>query len=135
MTPTLAGRWQTRFFLLSSFGAAVTLLFVIGTNSIIPLLFLGWTLILGWGWDIIYDYGQQWRWDHDWPPNLQLLAGVLEGCLLAGLAYGLGVIGNLPPWWLFVWHYGTVWLVTFAAGQSVMRLLFPQWRYRGGEWL
>ena len=135
MTPTLLGRWQSRIFLLGTLGLAITLIFVIATRSVAPLFILALVILIGLIWDVLYSRWQKRRWDHDWPPRLQLLAGLLEGLFVFGLLYGL-VRGNaLPAVPLFWLHYALVWLATFLAGQSFMRLYFPRWRYRGGQWL
>ena len=135
MTPTLWGRWQTRLFLLGTIGFALTCLFAFLFNSLIPFVLLVWVLILGFVWDVIYDVVQRQRWDHDWPPTLQLSAGIVEGFFICILIYGLGWISPAPTFTQFWLHYGTVWVATFLASQSLMRLLFPRWRYRGGQWL
>lgn len=135
MTPTLWGRWQSRFFLLGTLGVFVTSFFALLSHSATPFLILAGVFILGLGWDVIYTYQQKQRWDHDWPPILQLLAGVIEGILIYVLLYGFNLLASLPPVGLFWLHYALVWITTFIASQSLMRLLFPRWRYRGGRWL
>ena len=134
MTPTLNGRWQSRLFLLGTIGLIITLIFVGFTNSLAPLFILFGVILLGLGWDVLYMKLQNRRWDQDWPPVLQWVTGVTEGFFIFGLVYGLGRFNALPPVGLFWFHYGLVWLATFMASQSLMRLLFPRWRYQGGEW-
>jgi hypothetical protein len=34
----------------------------------------------------------------------------------------------------FAAHYLTVFVVTWAATHSLMPVLFPSWRFRGGQW-
>jgi hypothetical protein len=138
MTPTLAGRWQTRGLLLATVGGLITAMFglLFGTFGT-PFALLGYVLALGLGWDALYNVGQSFRWDRDWPPFLQLAAGIVEGALIWGLlrAVGLpGVAENLT-FGRFLAHYGSVWLGTFLFAQGPMRLLFPRWRFRGGQWL
>ena len=135
MTPTLFGRWQSRLFLLSTLGLLITIFFALLSRSVAPLLILALVMGLGLGWDVLYNRWQKRRWDHDWPPLLQLVAGIAEGFFVYGLLYGLNLSNNLPPTPLFWLHYGVVWLATFVASQSLMRLYFPRWRYRGGQWL
>jgi len=135
MTPTLFGRWQSRLFLLGTLGLLITIFFALLSRSIAPLLILGLVMGLGLGWDVLYSRWQKRRWDHDWPPLLQFAAGTFEGLFVYGLLYGLNLSNNLPPTPLFWLHYSLVWLFTFAASQSFMRLYFPRWRYRGGQWL
>ena len=35
---------------------------------------------------------------------------------------------------LFILHYTIVWLGIFILSQSLMRILFPKWRFKGGQW-
>ena len=133
MTPTLWGRWQTRFFLLSTIGSFVTIFFVALSRSLMPFIFLALVMLLGLGWDVLYNQIQKQRWDHDWPPTLQLAAGVTEGLFVFILANTLLPLGGSPI--MFGLHYAAVWIATFLASQSLMRLLFPRWRYRGGQWI
>lgn len=141
MTPTLSGRWQTRLFLLVTVGLVLTLFFAdwfesvqVGTYEI-PFVVLFWVGLIGLGWDVLYDRVQKGRWDSDWPPAYQLGAGVAEG----GLLYVLVRAGWLPgvpaelPFWMFFVHYATVWTALFLMTQGPLRVLYPQWRFRGGQ--
>ncbi|MEH2457416.1 hypothetical protein [Nostoc sp.] len=144
MTPTLFGRWQTRLLLLATIGVLVSLPFAIGwigfsANSLYFWL-LGYVAIFGLGWDVLYDYLQKSRWDRDWPAVYQLLAGIWE---LMFVFCGVKLFGFLPiplpkeelsPA-AFLLHYSVVWLSVFISSQSLMRIIFPRWRFRGGEWL
>jgi hypothetical protein len=143
MTPTLLGRWQTRLLLLGTAGLVVTLIFgrIFG-DATTPLALLGYVLAIGFGWDVLYQYLQSFRWDRDWPPAFQLAAGIFEGLALWGIAqYSFRIWGGLPGVAAsltaaqFVAHYATVWLVVFLGTQGPLRVIFPRWRYRGGEWL
>ena len=83
---------------------------------------------------------QKFRWDRDWPATFQLLAGIWEGLFLLfvlnGLEIALPGIEELPiDLVTFIFHYSSVWLAVFLASQSLMRILFPHWRFRGGKWL
>jgi hypothetical protein len=142
MTPTLFGRWQTRILLLETVGLVVTLLFctdIFGPGfGFAPFFYLQYILLFGIAWDALYHYLQQWRWDHDWPAALQWLAAVWEWFFLV-LFFGvfqvrLPGIKSFNLGW-FSLHYGLVWLSVFVASQSLMRLIFPRWRFRGGQWL
>ena len=142
MTPTLLGRWQTRLLLLGTVGLIVTLIFgrIFG-DMLTPLALLVYMLALGFGWDVLYQYLQSWRWDRDWPPAFQLAAGICEGLLVWGLIQaGRSIFGGLPgvaaslTVTRFGAHYGTVWLVMFLGTQGPLRIIFPRWRYRGGQW-
>lgn len=134
MTPTLTGRWQTRLFLLFTLGLPITACFAWLLGSSIPFVLLWWTLIFGFGWDALYNQIQRGRWDSDWPPTLQLAGGIAELLWLFVLVYILRLIAP-PPFAAFLAHYITVWVAVFLASQSVMRILFPRWRFRGGQLL
>ena len=136
MTPTLTGRWQSRLLLLGTVGLIISFLFALLFNSPLPIILLAVVIIFGIGWDVLYDKIQQQRWDHDWPPTFQLLAGIFEGLFVFILIMLASArLPGLPSPIQFWAHYATVWLVTFAASQSMMRLFFPRWRFNGGVWL
>lgn len=140
MTPTLLGRWQTRFFLLATIGVLVTLPFAagwIGSGASGAYFWvLAYVALLGIGWDMLYMHLQQFRWDRDWPGLFQLGAGIIEAIALLILIKTIGLAGiprSLPiPGFLL--HYSLVWLGVYLASQSLMRILFPHWRFRGGQW-
>ena len=75
----------------------------------------------------------------NWKMNLtrsecvELAAGIVEGLFVFILANTLLPLGGSPI--MFGLHYAAVWIATFLASQSLMRLLFPRWRYRGGQWI
>ena len=146
MTPTLMGRWQTRLFLLGSIGLAVTLIFgYIFNDYITPLAALGYVLVIGFVWDIVYDYAQTCRGDQDWPPVLQWVGAIIEAVFLWGLIllgnqitlFGTGLPGISPNLTLgmFAAHYTSVWVLVFIASQALMRIIFPRWRFDGGQWI
>ena len=70
----------------------------------------------------------------------QLLAGIWE---LVFVFCGVKLFGFLPiplpkeelPLAIFLLHYIIVWLAVFISSQSLMRIIFLRWRFRGGEWL
>lgn len=141
MTPTLLGRMQTRLLLLFTVGLAVTFVIAGWYESIlfgafgIPFVVLVWVAVIGLLWDVAYNEIQKRRWDSDWPPAYQLIAGLAEGVLayvLLRLALLPGVPETLPGWMFWV-HYATVWFWTFLMTQGPLRILFPQWRFRGGQ--
>lgn len=143
MTPTLLGRWQTRIFLLATVGVLVTLPFYWGylgghPGQISYFWVLFYVTLFGLGWDILYDYLQKFLWDHDWPGVYQLFAAIAEGVFLA-LVVGLIGLPFLPSDSLdigvFIQHYSLVWLAVYISSWVIMRLLFPRWRFRGGQWL
>ncbi len=136
MTPILLGRWQSRIFLMGVFGSIVTALFGWAIGDLpTPFIVLGYVLILGLYFDILYDVVQKKRWDHDWPPVLHLLSGVLEAVAMWSLIVLLPLPG-LPetlPFGVFVTHYSLVWITVFAVMWGPMKAFFPWWRFRGGR--
>jgi len=145
MTPTLYGRWQTRWFLLLTIGFPLTFLLIqinwIESSDGIAygiLIYLGLCGIL---WDILYDRLQQFLWDHDWPGLLQFVANILEGILFYALflpilkGFHLPGIDHQISIESFVIQYVVVSIGIYVFSWGVMRLLFPRWRFRGGEWL
>jgi len=141
MTPTLLGRWQTRLLLLATVGSLVTLPFYLGIiapGSGVYFLVLIYIALFGIGWDVLYQYFQTFRWDSDWPGVFQLLAGIWEALFVLLLVKVFGLPGiqpeDLPLKW-FVVHYSVVWLAVYVASQTIMRILFPRWRFKGGQWL
>lgn len=138
MTPTFLGRLQTRFLLLLTVGLFVTFMWALFAGIWFftlfaffqPFLVLVFVLFAGIGWDLLFTLAQRLRWDRDWPPFLQWLAGLLEMFPAWIFAALIGV-----PWWLFLLHYWSVWSAIFVATQGPMRVIFPRWRYDGGRWL
>ncbi|MEM9137451.1 MAG: hypothetical protein AAGB01_08905 [Cyanobacteria bacterium P01_F01_bin.42] len=145
MTPTLLGRWQTRLFLMGTVGLLMTLLFCGGAfgNPAGGVYFaiLVYLILFGMGWDCLYISIQGFRWDQDWPALFQWLAALWEALFFILLRIVFGVElpytdlngAEFPLGW-FICHYLLVWAAVFIASQSLMRLLFPHWRFHGGEW-
>ncbi len=140
MTPTLMGRWQTRLAMLATWGVLISLVFAItrGPDGFNETFFyvLGYVALFGLAWDIVFILLQRLRWDRDWPAVFQFGAGVAEGALIYALIRWTGLPGiekSAVSFGLFLAHYGTVWLVTFAWVQGPMRALFPRWRFTGGR--
>ena len=141
MTPTLFGRWQTRILLFITVGVLVSLPFVMGLvgspRSMVYFFILLYVTLFGMVWDLVYDQIQKSRWDRDWPAIYQLFAGIWE---MFFVLCGVKIIGlpavskELPIFWFFA-HYLAVWLAIFIVSQSLMRILFVRWRFRGGKWL
>ena len=141
MTPTLFGRWQTRIFLLATVGILISLPFhwgYFGQESNVYFWVVFYVGLLGIGWDVLYDFLQKYMWDHDWPGAFQFYAGVVEGLVLAVIIDNIG-LPHIPrsefDLITFIQHYGLVWLGVYLSSWVVMRLLFPRWRFRGGEWI
>jgi hypothetical protein len=136
MTPTLFGRWQTRTLLFLTIGVLITLPFSIFYGFTPPLILL-LVLMCGYVWDVVYIALQSLRWDRDWPPVFQLAAGIWEGSFTFVLSFFLAKIFAVfaVPLPIFIVQYGMIWLAIFFISQSVMRIIFPNWRYHGGQWL
>jgi len=147
MTPVLLGRWETRLFLLGTFGALVTAIFYFthdGGSGFWRVLF--WIAAFGLAWDVLYIALQQFKWDRDWPPVFQWAAGAWEGIFLyffirwIGLDIGVDDL-NIPKGALngdvltdrFIPHYTAVFVVTWVWSQTLMRALFPMWKFHGGR--
>jgi hypothetical protein len=141
MTPTLFGRWQMRLFLLPTVGLLVSLPFALGLFSpksfsyLVLLIYMGICGIIS---DIVTQQIQKLRWDSDWPGLLQLAGAVVEGGILALLLKVNQLPGintnSLPIQWLLL-QYSIASLMMFFAAHSLLRVLFPHSRYRGGQWL
>jgi hypothetical protein len=137
MTPTYLGRIQTRILLLATVGAVVTLLYAILAAIIFqpldflkPFVLLILVIVFGIGWDILYNFAQKLRWDRDWPPAFSFIAAFIEMLPVMLIALLL----NIHPVF-FLFHYWTVWWATFIMALGPMRIIFPRWRFRGGQWL
>lgn len=141
MTPTLFGRWQTRALLFLTEGMFITFFFgLIGAigggflGFIGPFIILLFVMFTGFGWDILYTLLQKLRWDRDWPPAFSFIAGIIEFVPAFILAFLLsqGRAGSII---LGIFHYWFVWWVVFWTALGPMRILFPRWRFKGGQWL
>ena len=141
MTPTLFGRWQMRLFLLPTVGLLVSLPFALGLFSpksfsylVLPI-YMGICGIIS---DLVTNQVQKLRWDSDWPGLLQLIGALLEGGILALLLKINQLPGintnSLPIQWLLL-QYVIASLMMFFVAHSLLRVLFPHSRYRGGQWL
>lgn len=138
MTPTYLGRIQTRLLLLATVGSLVTFFYGIlaaflannFTTFFIPFLLLFLVAFFGIFWDILYNYAQKLRWDRDWPPAFSFITAFIEMLPVMLIALLL----NVHPV-LFLFHYWSVWWATFIMALGPMRIIFPRWRFRGGQWL
>ena len=143
MLPTLNGRIQTRVFVSLVVGGIWTLL-------ITPLLPLPGTLadayattfvvlltvtVLGVGWELVYHFLQQFRWEKDWPTFFGLVTGVNEG-LLVGLLLASGAVPGIDgpvPLSAFLVQFVSTWLVVWLVVNGPLRVPFVHWRFRGGR--
>ena len=142
MTPTLKGRLQTRWIMVWTIGLAWTLFigpllplagprFTVYHTGITALVLVS---VVGTAWEFLYHGLQQLRWDKDWPTALGLFLGVTEGfavyqLLQRGLPWETFAVTPGP----FVWQFGTVWLSIWVFTNGPIRVLFPRWRFAGGQ--
>ena len=150
MIPTLNGRIQTRIFLILFIGIPWTLI-------VTPLLpnnrdatggslldtykttfsVLGIVLVLAvFGWEFIYHFLQQFRWEKDWPVMFSLLL-VLPEALVAKVVFNALDIGSKfnatatnATFWL---HIVTTWLVMWLFVLGPIKVFFIRWRFNGGR--
>jgi hypothetical protein len=148
MTPTLAGRLQTRLFLILVVGVPWNLLVspvlpvpagtTLATVYRLTLSALAIVTVLGFVWDAVYYGLQQFRWDKDWPSILGLLTVVNEGVTTWIGLHVVRVLGGSygpsnPMFGTFVLDLTTTWLLIWVATQGPMRILFLRWRFRGAR--
>ncbi|WP_327090808.1 hypothetical protein OIE66_09345 [Nonomuraea sp. NBC_01738] len=139
MIPTLAGRIQTRLFLMATVGVVLTGL----VTLVLPMSFADAILLLlavtvaGVGWELVYHLIMQFRWDKDWPTLFGLVTAVPEGLFMwAALDLDLVPLVARPPIaWVFWVMFTVVWLGQWLFANGPMRVLFVQWRLRGGRLL
>ncbi len=142
MLPTLSGRIQTRIFTLAVFGGIWTLLITpllpidgpLGSACKATFIVLLTVIVLGIGWEFVYHFLQQFRWEKDWPTLFGLLTAINEGLLVWILLAAGAVPGNLHVGGAaFVIDFVTVWLVVWLIVNGPMRVPFIRWRFRGGR--
>lgn len=142
MLPTLAGRIQTRIFVIAIIGG----LWVLVIGPVLPgggslgdrYRALGGVLLivggLGIVWELLYHGLMQFRWEKDWPTLFGLVQGIPEGVVAYAVAHS-----GLLPWtktitgWAFVVGFGSTWLVTWLWVNGPMRIFSVHWRFRGGR--
>ena len=98
-------------------------------------LVLASVALLGLGWELIYHFLMQWRWEKDWPTLFGLLTLVPEGAAVwwvnrAGALPGLPT--SVPPA-AFAVHLLTVWLVVWVVANGPLRVPCVRWRFHGGR--
>jgi len=91
--------------------------------------------VLGIGWELVYHFLMQFRWEKDWPSLFGLLTGVPEGVLLWWLLRTgvVPLIDSPPPGPAFGIHFSAVWLAVWLVANGPMRVPFLRWRFRGGR--
>lgn len=143
MVPTLAGRIQTRIFMLATVGVIVTaiitpLLGLPGSLSAAyktTYIILATVAVLGIVWELIYHLLMQWRWEKDWPSLFGLVTGIPEGIVIWLLlsAHAVpGISGNVPGG-AYLIDFIVVWVCVWLVIQGPMRIPFIRWRFRGGR--
>lgn len=143
MLPTLGGRIQTRIALLVVVGGIVTLIIgpllpVSAQLSVVyrdMFLILAAVAVLGIGWECLYHFVMQWRWEKDWPTLFGLLTCVPEGLLVWVLLQAgaiPGITGTVPAP-AFVIDFLVVWLAVWLVANGPMRVPFIRWRFQGGR--
>jgi hypothetical protein len=141
--PTLGGRIQTRLVLLAVIGGLVTLIIGPVLPGSAPLsvvyrnnfLILATVAVLGIGWECLYHFLMQWRWEKDWPTFFGLVTLIPEGLLVWLLLHGgdiPGIKGTVPPD-AFVPDFLAVWLAVWLVANGPMRVPFIRWRFHGGR--
>jgi len=138
MTPVMFGRWETRIVMLGTLGAVVTAGFAINDNTNVYFKVLGYIAAFGIGWDIVYYGIQQVKWDRDWPPFAQWLAGAGEGLFVYLMIDKVGLPGidkGSVPLDYFIPHYAIVWASIWVFLHGPIRAFSPVWRFHGGRFV
>jgi hypothetical protein len=143
MVPTLAGRIQTRLFLLAVIGGIVTAIitpFLPTPGSLAhkyqdTYIILATVAVLGIGWELIYHFLMQWRWEKDWPTLFGLLTVINEGLVIWLLLQAKlipGIVGTVtaPAYCIDLL---LVWISVWLVANGPMRVPFIRWRFRGGR--
>jgi hypothetical protein len=141
--PTLGGRIQTRLILLAVVGGVVTLIIgpllpISAPLSVVyqdTFVILAAVAVLGIGWECLYHFAMQWRWEKDWPTLFGLATAIPEG-LLVWLLLTAGAIPGISgtvPVAAFVIDFALVWLAVWLVANGPMRVPFIRWRFHGGR--
>ncbi|MEM8926038.1 MAG: hypothetical protein AAGD35_21240 [Actinomycetota bacterium] len=140
MTPTLVGRIQSRIFLLFTVGLLWTVLVApllprsgatLGDVYEATITAIIVVAIVGIGWEFVYHFLQQYRWEKDWPIFYGLITGIPEGIL----AYVIvnAILEPNPPGLTFFLHFATTWVLVWLVAVGPFRLFLLRWRFRGGR--
>lgn len=156
MLPTLNGRLQTRIFMLVVFGGIITFLITPvlpdgapgvpgfdGDLYRVTYIILATVLVLGIGWELLYHFIQQFRWEKDWPTMFGLITAINEGALV-WLLLELGLVPGLPEglddgdlsstfFWAFFIDFSVIWFIVWIWTNGPMRVPLIKWRFFGGR--
>lgn len=143
MTPTLNGRMQTRVALLLTVGMLWTVVITpllprplgagLGDVFSVTVRAILVTTVLGLGWELLYHWLQQLRWERDWPTLFGLLTGLPEG-LVVWFVLRSGITGDVVvPGSAYLTHFATTWIIVWLWANGPMRVVFIRWRFRGGR--
>jgi hypothetical protein len=140
MTPTLAGRWQTRLLIFIVVGLPVTWLYALyldlEEDFLDPFVFLTALIVVGLLLDYVYNQIQRFRWDNDWPFAFFLFFSICEFLITLGLLNA----GVLDPFLVYridngtaLVHFSWVLLFSFLAVLAGVQVFLIRWRFKGGE--
>jgi len=129
--------------LLAVVGGAVTLIIgpllpISAPLSVVyrdTFVILATVAVLGIGWEFLYHFVMQWRWEKDWPTLFGLITAVPEGVLVWLLLRAdliPGIKGTVPGT-AYVIDFAVVWLAVWLVANGPMRVPFIRWRFRGGR--
>ena len=153
MIPTLNGRIQTRIFLLLFVGIPWTLIITpflpnvrdqIGDDASLldayktTFSVLGVVLVLAvFGWELLYHFLQQFRWEKDWPVMFTFFLVIPEAVVAHVVFKALDLDTKFPLGGLtdsaFWWHIVTTWMVMWLFVLGPIKVLFIRWRFSGGR--
>lgn len=131
MTPTLAGRLQTRLALSLLVGVPLSLLATIllgGLGLGDAVRGLAVFTVLGLGWDVLHQAVQERRWDRDWPRVLTILSWLPEAAASWLVLRALDAAAPLVSHLVF---FTVVWGGLLAARATLVPVLLPRWRHQG----
>lgn len=158
MTPTFAGRWQSRILLFLFIGLPVTFLFAwvqaggdLTNLSDVPFLFLCTLFVIGMVLDPVYYWIQTYRWERDWPFAYQWVVMWLEFWIVVVLILvealpflpSSRVFPSTSTFLVFSWedaflqvllHFTLVFIPSFLALLGGFQIFMIRWRFKGGEW-
>lgn len=131
MTPTLAGRLQTRLALAVVPGLPAAVFAAATLDKLPPgdaLTGLGVITLLGFGWDAAHQAIQDRRWDRDWPRVFTLASWAPEAF---GSWLVLEVLGAAAPLGTHLAFFTLLWVTALLFRVAVLPVLLPRWRHEG----